>query len=697
MTILATIDGAVSTTMEGGNGGPELREDGILRAMKTIGALVLVVLFFQSARPAPPTADPAPVTAPPPAIERLAADTPETTALGNTFIAPAGWSLSVRGAATILEPPEGDSHIVLFDVRAKDGDAALAAAWAAYMPDMKWPLKVTNDAPDKDGWSKQRGYTYQTSPNEKRDVGASVALANDTWTVTIYDMLQAVGEKRGAQVALIFDKLLPKNYTRETFAGKKANRLDPARIAALSKFVEDGRRATGVPGVSVGIIQDGRIVFAGGFGVRELGGKTKVDADTLYMIASNTKALTTLLLAKLVDQGKVTWETPVTSLLPTFKLGDADTTSRVLVEHLICACTGLPRQDMEWLFQFKGVTPQGALATLATVQPTSKFGEMFQYSNLLAGAAGFVAGHVIYPTLELGAAYDKAMQAQVFDPLGMKATTFDYKRALAGNHAVAHAPDIDGKPARATFDVDYSIIPLRPAGAAWSSVNDMLKYVAMELAEGALPNGKRYIAKGPLLARREPKVPIGKDATYGMGLMVDSTYGVPVVHHGGDMIGYHSDMIWLPEQNVGAVVLTNADLGWLIRGGFRRKLLEVLFDGRPEADADLAAGAKSFYEQLAADRKLLVVPADAADAGKLAARYANNALGDIAVSRPGAATVFDFGEWKSEVASRRNPDRSVSFITSAPGISGFEFVVGSGAKRTLILRDAQHEYVFDEK
>jgi hypothetical protein len=100
---------------------------------------------------------------------------------------------------------------------------------------------------------------------------------------------------------------------------------------------------------------------------------------------------------------------------------------------------------------------------------------------------------------------------------------------------------------------------------------------------------------------------------------------------------------------------------------------------------------------MAADRKLLVVPADAGDAGKLATRYASSALGEIAVSHAGTATVFDFGEWKSEVASRHNPDGSVSFITTAPGINGFEFVVGSGVKRTVVLRDAQHEYVFDEK
>ena len=129
-------------------------------------------------------------------------------------------------------------------------------------------------------------------------------------------------------------------------------------------------------------MQDGKVVFADGFGVRELGRGAKPDGDTLYMIASNTKALTTLMLAKLVDEGKLTWETPVTQLLPSFQLGDADTTSRVLVKHLICACTGLPRQDFEWLFQFEGVTPEGAMETLATMKPTSKFGELFQYSNL---------------------------------------------------------------------------------------------------------------------------------------------------------------------------------------------------------------------------------------------------------------------------------------------------------------------------
>ena len=627
----------------------------------------------------------------------LAVDTPSTTVAGHTFIAPAGWTVTVKGKATIVEAPEGDSRIVFVDVAALETEAAIKEGWAAYQPEAKWPLKAKTASSDKDGWTNQETYSYQTSPNERRSVAAGTSRHGDQMLVWIYDMADPVAEKRGAQVALVFGRLFPKGYKRESFAGKKANTLDAARIAELGKFIDRGLAELGVPGASLAIVQGGKVVFSGGFGVKELGKPEKPDGDTLYMIASNTKAMTTMLLGRLVDQKKITWQTPVTKLLPQFKLGDADTTRQVLVEHLICACTGLPRQDFEWLLEFDKSTPETALATLGTMQPTSKFGEMFQYSNPMAAAAGYTAGHVLFPEMELGAAYDRAMAAEVFGPLGMTSTTFDFARALKGNHASAHALDIDGKPALAAMEVNYSMLPVRPAGAAWSSVNDVLKYVQMEIAMGTLPDGTRYASEAVLKERRAPKVWIGKDDWYGMGLQVDQTYGTPVVHHGGSMIGYKSDMMWLPEHGVGAVVLTNGDPGWAISGNFRRKLLEVLFDGKPEADNDLAAAAKAMKERIAAERKLLTVPPDASEVGKLASSYGSAALGSIAVTL-GAKAVFDFGEFKSEVASRKNPDGSVSFLTTIPGFDGLEFVVGAAsAKRTLVFRDAQHEYTFTEK
>jgi hypothetical protein len=91
------------------------------------------------------------------------------------------------------------------------------------------------------------------------------------------------------------------------------------------------------------------------------------------------------------------------------------------------------------------------------------------------------------------------------------------------------------------------------------------------------------------------------------------------------------------------------------------------------------------------------VPADATESEKLAKHYSNASLGDLDVSMSSGKTYFDFGEWKSEVATKKNPDGTISFVTTVPGMSGFDFVVGTGAKKTLTTRDAQHEYIFEEK
>lgn len=371
----------------------------------------------------------------------------------------------------------------------------------------------------------------------------------------------------------------------------------------------------------------------------------------------------------------------------------------MLIKHLICACTGLPRQDFEWIFEFKNATPKSAMATLATIQPTTRFGETFQYSNLLAAAAGFIGGVSAYPGRELGAAYDLAMKKRIFDPLGMKETTFDFDRvARSRNHATPHGNDVDGKTTIATADVNQAVIPVRPAGGAWSNVRDMMRYVQMELANGKLPNGKQLVSEESLLARRAPEVTIGESSAYGMGLFINKKYGTPIISHGGDLIGFHSDMFWLPEHGVGGVILTNADGGSLLRGPFVRKVLEELFDGKPEAMEDVENAAKRRMAEIAKARERLVVPPDAAAVAMLAPRYANKALGLIDVRQSDSARIFDFGEWKSAVASRKNDDGTISFLTIGPGVGGFEFVVAErDGRRALLLRDLQHEYVFHEQ
>jgi hypothetical protein len=164
------------------------------------------------------------------------------------------------------------------------------------------------------------------------------------------------------------------------------------------------------------------------------------------------------------------------------------------------------------------------------------------------------------------------------------------------------------------------------------------------------------------------------------------------------MVGYHSDMLWLPEHDVGAVILTNAAPGWIVRGPFQRKLLELLFDGEPLADSQLAAAAHAAHARIRAERERLHVPVREVDADQLASGYTNPALGTIRIRRDRGITRLDIGEWTSELASRDNPDGTLSFITTSPGVDGTEFVAGRvGDQRVLITRDAQHEYVFTER
>jgi len=389
-----------------------------------------------------------------PAAEKLAADKEITTSGGATFMAPVGWSIAIAGPLIILEAPEGDSHVVLFDSTAATAEAAIEAGWAAYGRGEKRPIRQKLSPTAREGWEEAQVYLYETSPNERAVAQAIARRAKNAWTVAILNGKEPTFEKRGAAVGLIMGSLRPGTYQRESFAGRKAGALNAERLAQMREFVEMSMKKADVPGVAVAFIDNGKIVYEGGFGVKELGKPDPVDANTLFMAASNTKGMTTLLLAKLVDENKVKWDDFVTKAYPKFKLGDASTTEKVRIEHLICACTGLPRQDLPWLFEFRKATAALSMELLGRMQPTSGFGEVFQYSNIMASGAGYVAGYLYNPRLELGAAYDEAMRKEIFEPLKMNSTTFDYSRALKGNHASPHGYDVDSRQTVASMDLN---------------------------------------------------------------------------------------------------------------------------------------------------------------------------------------------------------------------------------------------------
>jgi CubicO group peptidase (beta-lactamase class C family) len=630
----------------------------------------------------------------------MSADTASKTAAGTQYTIPKDWKSDSGGPYPVITAPEGDLRVVIVEgVDAASGEEAASKAQKLANPGFARKMLSTQPRPAKDGWD-DRSYTmYETSPNEKRVVDAFGLRKGDKWTVLLLDASEATIDKRGAAANLMYASVRPAGYAMESFAGKTANKLDAGRIQALRSFVETAMSQLGVPGTAIALIEDGKIIYEGGIGVKKLGSADPVDAHSRFMIASNTKGMSTLMLATLVDEGKLKWDSLAKDVYPGFRLGSDATTAKVRMRDLVCACTGLPRKDLEWIFNTPRNTPAATVFThLAATEPTSGFGEVFQYNNLITTAGGFIGGHIAYPKLEIGAAYDKAMQERIFNPLGMKDTTFSFETALAGNLASPHGMGLDGKPALASHDLSWSIAPYRPAGGAWSSVHDVAQYAALELSKGVLPSGKRLVSEENLLMRRKHGVSTGENIWYGMGLFEDQTYGIPVVYHGGSMPGYKSNFFVVPDAKVAAVILTNSDTGGALLRPFMRRLLELLYDGKPEAATGVATTGMAIQTEIADLVKLLDKPINAAAVAALAPRYGNAELGKIMVEAKDGGLVFRFTDWQSAMASRKNEDGTVSFITIDPSIDGTAFVVGAReGKRTLTVRDSQHEYVFVEE
>lgn len=624
----------------------------------------------------------------------------DATSTGHTYTPPEAFSSHSAGAVLRFKAPEQDADVFLVDLPdAKDGADAVAQAWALAMPGFARKLRLATAQANRNGWTDQQVFEYETSPNERLFVQAMVKRSamgdRKAWVVVLMYAAEGTLEKREAPIFKFVASVRPQGYQRERFAGRAAKPLTPERIELLKTFVADGMKQLDVPGVALSFIQNGKVLWAGGLGVREIGKPAKVDANTLFMAASNTKAMTTALLARAVDAGKLRWDQPATEAYPGFKLADPEITRQILVKHLVCACTGMPRQDLDWLFTDHKAPAQTVFAQLATMKPTSRFGEVFQYSNLMVGAGGYIAAAALRPGQEVGAAYDRAMRDLLFAPLGMHHTTFDYAKALGGNHAEPHAKGLDGRTRVVQMDLNHTIIPARPAGAVWTSAKDFSRWVLMELAEGKTPEGKPLLSKANWAERYVPQIMTGEDTHYGMGLFVNRQYGIPIASHGGDMLGFHSNMVWLPEQQIGFTILTNADAGVQLRGPLLRKLLELVFDGTPEADERVRLAAKNQDAELDMLRKMLTLPVPSDLANALAPEYREPALGKLTVQRQGGVLRFVFDTWSSEMALRKNEDGTHSFMSVEPGVMGFEFVVDHKAdKPALVLRAPQMEYRF---
>jgi CubicO group peptidase (beta-lactamase class C family) len=401
------------------------------------------------------------------------------------------------------------------------------------------------------------------------------------------------------------------------------------------------------------------------------------------------------MMARLVDSKKFAWDTPITKLMPTFALGDPDATARVTMAHTMCACTGLPRWDMEFIFESKGSTPASRIELVRAMKPTTGFGETFQYSNLMVASGGYAAGMMATGEKDLRRAYVDAMTSEVLRPLGMTSTALDLDVARKREHARPHGRTLTFETQPIPTEYERGVDSVMPAGGAWSTVGDISRWLLLELGNGKL-DGKQVISEANLLERRKPRVKISAKQAYGLALFVDESRGLTAIGHGGNTFGFSADATFFPEHGIGFIMLTNAQATNAYMGAVRRPLVELLFDANEEAEQGLAFGIKQQAESI---KKLLseITPTpEAAFVDPVLGTWTNPRLGTIEFRREGAGVTLDVGEWKTTVGEHKDQSGVRRLMMTSPPFAGLAFWPQStGAKPSLLFETAQQKYVFE--
>ena len=435
--------------------------------------------------------------------------------------------------------------------------------------------------------------------------------------------------------------------------------LTGERRAQFEAYVANALLRYGVPGASIAVVQGGDVVYLNSFGVRTFGSTQPVTPDTLMMIGSVTKSMTTMLAATLVDDGRLTWDTRLVDLLPSFAVGDPELTQSLSVRDAFCNCAGMPGLDMQLFFESNSFTPEGVVTTLANVAPTAAVGERFLYNNLLIGAAGYAVGVAAGGgSQDVALAYDVALRERVLGPIGMVRSTFDPRAVLAdGDYAVPHATDLSGTLQQVPLVAERSLLSVTPAGALWSSAREMARYLQTELADGIAPDGTRVVSAENLEMTWAPGVALPSSPAlppvltesqmnYGLGWNYGTYHGQRLINHSGGTYGFASEVAFLPEADLGIVILTNARTPFAaFNYAVQFRLLELLFDQPSEIDGQLSA----LLDAYEAASGIAFGSFDAAALAPYLGRYGSPELGVVSISLRGDRLVLDATELSSEL------------------------------------------------
>lgn len=415
----------------------------------------------------------------------------------------------------------------------------------------------------------------------------------------------------------------------------------PATDAALDAVVLQAMRTFEVPGMAVGIVKDGKLIYAKGYGVRKLGSPELVDAQTRFGIASNTKAFTAAALAMLVDEGKLRWDDAAGDRLPNLRMFDPYASRELTIRDLLSHRCGLGLGAGDLMFfPPTDFTRDEILRRVRFVRPASSFRDQYHYSNVMYLAAGQVVPAVT------GVSWDTFIEERIFKPLGMVGANTSVAKYRAGeNVAMPHAKS-DGKLIALTFAPSDN---WAPAGAINASVEDAAKWVAVQLGRGEYPGGRLWskqrsnemwsaVTPVPISANWEA-IPKARPnfMAYALGWFLSDYRGQKLVWHTGGLAGMVTRITLVPERNLGVIVLTNQE----VSGAFQSVTYAALDRYLGIGDAtDWVASYGKVRDQGQARAEAVVKKAEAARNAnskpslplpKYAGRFRDDWYGDIAI------------------------------------------------------------------
>jgi CubicO group peptidase (beta-lactamase class C family) len=333
----------------------------------------------------------------------------------------------------------------------------------------------------------------------------------------------------------------------------------------LDAYVARSMKTFEVPGMAIAIVKDGKVVMAKGYGVRKMGERAPVDENTLFGIGSNTKAFTTAALATLVDEGKVSWDDRVFERLPGFTMYDPYVSHEMTIRDLLTHRSGMGLGEGDLLFwPHTTFTREEIIYKLRFMKPATSFRSKYAYDNLLYIAAGQIIPAVT------GKSWEQYVTERILKPLGMKTTTLSNAHFPAGaNIAWPHSKI--GGPLRPIDFVELD--NAAPAGSINSSVAEMSRWLMLQLNRGKFPDGEARLFSEqrsremwsaqtilPTNERTGPLAPLAaKFAAYGLGWGLRDYRGRKLVGHTGGVAGFVTRVMLVPEENLGVVILTNAE------------------------------------------------------------------------------------------------------------------------------------------